>query len=105
MPPPTHKRKASQQTANNIKKTKQEDKLKLKPLGERDIQCAPTDWHSKKDGNCRKDCRACQDEKFECDALNDPDHVVHHLYVCNANGLDSSPTLDQAGWTSSTTTR
>ena len=50
------------------------------------------------DGNCRKDCRICEDEDNEWRALNDPKHTFHGLHVCRAKGRDGSPTLDEADY-------
>ena len=105
MPSTRHKRKADASSGNENKKAKpnvskeSKDRVKLAPLGQRDINRAPAGWHNrKKNGDCRKDCRICKSEKFDWEALNNPEHVFHKFYVCRAKGRDGSPTIDQAGY-------
>ena len=109
MPPSTRKRKSSDAPGATSKKSKTDapgppskksDRKTLAPLGQREInRRAPAASHArKKDGRCRQNCRVCEDEQFEWDALNDPHHTFHDLYVCRAKGHAGSPTRDHAGY-------
>ena len=96
MPKAATKSKLDPKKAKPTKQAKPDRPAWMTPLCERPNQ--PGMHSTKKNGECRADCRGCKDRAFEEDALHNPDHVFHTLYVCREKGRDGSPTYDEAGY-------